>query len=304
MAKRRARGRDISGVLLLDKPKGPTSNAVLQQVKHLFFAQKAGHTGSLDPIATGLLPICFGKATRLSMFLLEADKSYRVTAKLGVTTTTADCEGEVLEERPVPTLTSDRIEESLARYTGKILQTPPMHSAVKVAGKPLYKYAHAGEEIAREARPVTIYQLNLVEQVSETELVLDVFCSKGTYIRTLVEDIGNDLGCGAHVTALSRTGLAEFTLADSISLEKLESLKDLDDGFVALNAHVHPSDYMLRFLSALELDVNEHYYLRHGQPIRIASAPKSGLVRLYAADAFVGVGQILDDGRVAPKRLM
>ena len=223
MARRRKRGRNISGVLLLDKPAGITSNAALQVVKRLFDANKAGHTGSLDPLATGMLPICLGEATKISGFLLSADKCYRAVCKLGVTTNSGDADGEVLQQRPVENINEARVREVLMNFMGDGKQIPPMHSAIKRQGVPLYKLAHQGIEVEREARDITIHSLDLV-RLEGDELEIDVCCSKGTYIRTLAEDIGEELGCGAHISALRRTGVGAL---DNIEMHTLDSLTAL-----------------------------------------------------------------------------
>jgi tRNA pseudouridine55 synthase len=217
MGRRRSTGRKVNGILLLDKPLGITSNDALQRVKHLFRARKAGHTGSLDPLATGLLPICLGEATKISAFLLDADKRYRVKVKLGVTTTTADAEGEVLEEKPITGVDQARIEAALESFRGEIDQLPPMYSAIKHKGERLYNLARQGIEVEREPRRITIHSLVLLDWQAP-EFSLDVHCSKGTYVRTLAEDIGNVLGCGAHVTALHRSGVGPFGDAQMVSM--------------------------------------------------------------------------------------
>lgn len=220
MGRRRKRGRDITGILLLDKPTDITSNKALQQAKFLYFAAKAGHTGALDPIATGVLPICFGEATKFSQYLLNADKKYRVTAKLGEKTTTADREGEVIESKPVD-VTEEQLVKVLQQFKGTISQVPSMYSALKKDGVPLYKLARKGIEVERDAREVDIYSLELVT-FSDDEFVLDVHCSKGTYVRNLVEDIGDELGCGAHVLELRRTAVGDFNLGQTVTLAHLE----------------------------------------------------------------------------------
>src|SRR5579862_9142002 len=215
--------RQIHGILLLDKPLGMTSNAALQKVKRLFNAKKAGHTGSLDPLATGMLPICFGEATKFSQFLLESDKCYQVEAKLGVKTRTGDAEGEVIAVKPVMDLTCERLEAVLSQFVGQIQQIPPMYSALKIQGKPLYELARQGIEIPREARSVQIYRLQLIDFQAET-LKFEVQCSKGTYVRTLVEDIGELLGCGAHVSALRRTVVLPYNEIKMYTLDALEEI--------------------------------------------------------------------------------
>ena len=303
MARRRSKGRPISGILLLDKPVGLTSNAALQQVKRLFRAAKAGHTGNLDPLASGLLPICFGEATKFSAFLLDSDKRYRGTCKLGVTTSSADAEGEVLERKPVGDYSRAEVEAVLGKFLGEIEQVPPMHSAIKVNGQPLYKLAHQGKEIAREPRRITIHSLDLISLEGD-ELELDVHCSKGTYIRTLAEDIGRELGCGAHLSALRRTAAGPFSIERAVSLAELEHLAE--DGLAALDRCLLPVEAALGDWPEIVLTDNTAYYLQQGQAVQIARAPTSGLVRLFVGDEhrFIGVGRILGDGRVAPQRLV
>jgi len=298
----RNRGRDISGVLLLDKPLGLSSNKALQEVKNLLFARKAGHTGSLDPLATGLLAICFGEATKVANYIFDADKHYRATAKLGQTTTTGDLEGDILDEKPVPEFDQAQLESILDAFTGEIMQVPPMYSALKHKGEPLYKLARQGIEIEREPRPVTIYSLKLVEFSSDT-FTVDVVCSRGTYIRTLLEDIGLKMGCGAHVTALRRTALGPFDEDDMVTMDVLRDAEQNDR--VALNNYVRPMEQALVHWPAVKLSPDAAYYLRQGQPVIVPKAPTSGWVRLQTDESgFIGVGHILDDGRVAPKRLL
>ncbi|MDZ7662680.1 tRNA pseudouridine(55) synthase TruB [Thiohalophilus sp.] len=303
MARRRPQGRPVNGILLLDKPVGLTSNAALQQVKRLFKAAKAGHTGNLDPLASGLLPLCFGEATKFSAFLLDSDKHYIGTCKLGVTTTSADAEGEVLERKPVGHYGRAEVETVLAGFVGDIEQIPPMHSAIKVNGQPLYKLAHQGKEIAREPRRITLYALELVS-LDGDELVLDVRCSKGTYVRTLAEDIGRQLGCGAHLSALRRSGAGPFSIEQAVALNELERLAE--SGLAALDQALLPVEAALGDWPQLVLTDNTAYYLRQGQAVQIPQAPTSGLVRLFVGDQhrFIGVGRVLADGRVAPQRLV
>lgn len=302
MGRRRTSGRKVTGVLLLDKPIGMTSNAALQKVKRLFRARKAGHTGSLDPLASGLLPICMGEATKISSFLLNADKRYRTEVTLGVKTTTADAEGEVLETRPVGELTSDAVEQVLDRFRGQIEQVPPMHSAIKVQGEPLYKLAHQGIEVERQPRAVTIYQLDLLALEAD-RLVLDIRCSKGTYVRTLAEDIGEALGCGGHVSALRRTEVGHFSLDSAVTMERLEA--DREGGPEALDVHLLPTESVVDNWPDVRLSDDAAYYLRMGQAVLVPRAPTEGWVRLYEnRGGFMGVGEVLDDGRVAPKRLL
>ena len=302
MAKRKPKGRNISGIVLLDKPIGMTSNAALQTVKRLFNASKAGHTGSLDPLATGLLPLCLGEATKISGFLLDADKHYIATCKLGINTTTADAEGEIISTRPVPSLDQARIEQVLEQFRGQISQIPPMHSAIKQNGQPLYKLAHQGIEVERKPRDVHIYSLNLIRHNGD-ELEIAIHCSKGTYIRTLAEDIGEVLGCGAHLIGLRRTGSGPFSLEQAVSIETLQI--KAEQGSAALDTLLFPIENALLDWPTVKLSEDSAYYLQQGQAIQIARAPTSGLVCLFKGeDVFLGIGQILDDGRVAPKRLL
>lgn len=301
---RRKKGRNISGILLLDKPAGITSNGALQRVKSLFFAQKAGHTGSLDPIATGILPICLGEATKFSGFLLNADKSYLAECQLGVVTRSGDIEGEVVSERPVEGVTEEKIKAALLQFEGDIQQIPPMHSAIKVNGQPLYKLAHQGIEVEREPREVTIYDLEFVSYDADQEkAVICVHCSKGTYVRTLVEDIGEVLGCGAHVTALRRTTLGPYLEQDLFTLEQLEQMYE-EDKF-SMDQHLLSLDSAVEDYESVTLDADSSYYVRQGQPVQISGVPDEGWVRIYnESDEFMGVGEIDQDGRVAPRRLV
>lgn len=303
MARRRKRGRNISGVLLLDKPVGMTSNAALQVVKRLYDANKAGHTGSLDPLATGMLPICLGEATKISGFLLSADKCYRAVCKLGVTTNSGDADGEVLEESPVGALDDARIQEVLMNFMGDSKQVPPMHSAIKRQGVPLYKLAHQGIEVEREARDITIHSLDLV-RFGGDELEIDVCCSKGTYIRTLAEDIGKELGCGAHISALRRTGIGAL---DHIEMHTLDSLTALAEqqGNEALDRILLPTEAALPDWPEVQLSDDASFYLCQGQPVFVPRLKDRGWVRLFGVNKrFLGLGTVLDDGRVAPKRLL
>ena len=302
MGRRRKSGRNVRGILLLDKPLGITSNSALQDVKRIFKAQKAGHTGSLDPLADGLLPICFGAATKVSAFLLDADKHYLVRVKLGVTTATADAEGEVLETKPVDGITESDIQKVVAEFKGDIQQIPPMYSALKHKGERLYKLARDGIEVEREPRQVTIHNITM-QGYSEPEFDLDVHCSKGTYIRTLAEDIGKKLGCGAHVTALRRTGVGPYGADSMVSMEQIEQLSD--DGFSSLDELLLPIDSALAGWPEVKLTPDGSFYLKQGQPVLVPNAPTEGMVRIYDANgSFMGAGEILDDGRVAPRRMM
>lgn len=303
MGRRRNRGRNISGVLLLDKPIGMTSNKALQEVKFLFKAAKAGHTGSLDPLATGLLPICFGEATKLSAFLLDADKHYRVRVKLGETTTTADAEGEVVEKIDPSGVSEQDLRAVMGDFLGEQQQLPPMYSAIKHQGERLYKLARQGVEVERETRTIHIRSLDLLS-FELPEFELDVHCSKGTYVRTLAEDIGKRLGCGAHVIGLRRTGVGPYDDQSMVTLEQVQSAF-ADKRFQEMDEWMLPLESALAEWPEVNLTADAAFYLQQGQPILVPNAPTSGWVRLYANQSdFLGVGQILDDGRVAPKRLM
>jgi tRNA pseudouridine55 synthase len=302
--RQKMRGRPVHGILLLDKPVGVTSNGALQEVKRLFKARKAGHTGNLDPLASGLLPVCFGEATKISAFLLDADKYYEGVCRLGERTSTGDAEGEVVDHRPVEAVDEARAREVLARFTGEIEQIPPMHSAIKHKGKPLYKLAHQGLEVERKPRRVHIHELTLVS-LNGNELAFRVHCSKGTYIRTLAEDIGEVLGCGAHLSALRRTGVGPFSIEDAVSLDQVRVLAEEEGALEALDQFLLPVDQALAHWPAVQLTENSAYYIRQGQPVQVPQAPTSGWVRLFTSgECFIGVGHILDDGRVAPKRLL
>nr|WP_202119635.1 tRNA pseudouridine(55) synthase TruB [Pseudomonas otitidis] len=294
--------RDVSGILILDKPRGMSSNQALQKVRWLLNAEKAGHTGSLDPLATGVLPLCFGEATKFSQYLLDADKGYETVAQLGVTTTTGDAEGEVLERRDV-TVGRDELEAALGRFRGEIQQVPPMYSALKKDGQPLYKLARAGEVVEREARSVTIARLELLA-FDSTKATLSVSCSKGTYIRTLVEDLGRVLGCGGHVAELRRTQAGPFNLSQAISLEELEKAH-AEGGNEALDRFLLPSDSGLEHWPLVQLSEHSAYYWLHGQPVRAPEAPKFGMLRVQDhTGRFIGIGEVSDDGRIAPRRLI
>ena len=304
----RKRGRQVDGILILDKPAGVTSNGALQMAKRLFDANKAGHTGSLDPLATGLLPLCFGEATKFSQFLLDANKQYRARIKLGVTTDSADADGKVLHEAPVPVLNAALLEAAVAQFRGEIEQTPPMYSALKVNGQPLYKLARQGIEIERQARPVTIFKLE-VEDFSADEVVLNITCSKGTYVRTLAEDLVKVLGCGAHVVGLRRLASGPFSLAQALTLEELEGLLQIK-GFDGLDRSLLPVAEIVSDWPALEVPDMTAAFFKQGQAVQIAKAPTAGWVRIFSeatanrALEFLGVGEILEDGRVTPKRLV
>lgn len=300
MGQRRRHGREVNGILLLDKVPGVTSNGALQDVKRLFQARKAGHTGSLDPLASGLLPICFGEATKLSGFLLNQDKRYEVLVRLGVTTSTADAEGEVLERRPVPPLDAAAVEAVLARFRGEIEQVPPMYSALKHQGQRLYELARQGVEVERAARPVTIHELRLLAMEADT-LSISVHCSKGTYVRTLAEDIGAALGCGAHVGALRRTQVGgAYSVAEAKTVTQLQAMSDEERLACLLSV-----DHALQDMPSVSLGEELCFFLRKGQPVFVPKAPTSGWLRLYdKRGVLLGVGELLDDGKVAPRRLL
>ena len=299
---KRKNGRNINGVLLLDKPLGITSNDALQRVKRLFKANKAGHTGSLDKMATGLLPICFGEATKFAGYLLESDKHYRAVCRLGVETTTGDEEGDVVEEKPVPNLSNSQIEMVLEKFRGNIEQIPPMFSALKHKGQRLYKLAHQGIEVERPPRALTIHELTLIAHEG-VFLSLDVRCSKGTYIRTLAQDIGRELGCCGCVHELRRIGTGPFVEQEMIGLDELEALAG--HGLEVLDEKIQGIDMVLKQLPQIELTIEVADYLCDGQAVIVPHAPTSGLLRIYNKQGgFLGLGEVLDDGRVAPKRLV
>ncbi len=301
MAKRSRKGRNVNGILLLDKDGGLTSNDSLQQVKRLFQAAKAGHTGNLDPLATGVLPLCLGEATKISQFLLDADKRYRVSIRLGQRTTTADAEGEVISERPVPDCSRERLEAVLTEFVGEIEQVPPMYSAVKYNGTPLYKLARAGEEIERKSRTVHIHQLALID-FDASGLTVDVYCSKGTYIRTLADDIGEVLECGGHVSALRRTQSGAFTEDECVTMADLRERHE-QGGLEAIDALLRPADSAVANLPEVVMPDVTASYVKQGQPVLVRHLPTEGLVRMYDQERFLGIGAILDDGRMAPRRL-
>ena len=302
MAKRRSKGRDVHGIILLDKPGGLSSNQALQKVKRIFDARKAGHTGSLDPLATGMLPICLGEATKISGYLLNADKRYTATCKLGVRTDSADADGNVIATRAVPDLTETDITQVLAQFTGELQQIPPMHSALKRDGVPLYKLAHQGIEIEREARTITVYRLALLNYRDDT-LEIDVYCSKGTYVRTLVDDIGETLGCGAHITALRRLQVDPFEGKRMYTLEELNTLQE--QGVMALDETLLTMEAGIANWPEVKLTADAAFYLRQGQAVFVPQVKTSGYLRLHdPSGTFLGIGMMLDDGRIAPKRLM
>jgi len=301
MSRRNRKGRDINGVILLDKASGNSSNFALQQVKRLFFAKKAGHTGSLDPLASGLLPICLGQATKVAQFLLDDDKRYFVRGKLGQVSDTGDAEGEITVFGSTEGVSEAGVANVLPEFLGSIKQVPPMYSALKRDGKPLYELARQGIEVEREARPVTIHEINFLG-LEDDVLSLDVACSKGTYIRTLVEDIGKVLGCGAHVIELRRTGFAHFDLTDSISFEQLEALKD--DDFEALDALILGADTMLPNFSSVLLNAEQTNDIKLGRKIQYGDYTEVQKLKLFDENQqFLGIGESSLEGEVLPKRL-
>ena len=288
--------KQVDGVLLLDKPSGLTSNDALQKARRLFSAAKGGHTGTLDPLASGLLPLCFGEATKFSADLFDADKTYEAVLKLGTTTDTGDAEGQVTATAAV-NVEKAQILEVLPRFAGDILQVPPMHSALKRDGRPLYELARQGIEVERQPRAVTIHRIDLLD-FSGDNLSLRVSCSKGTYIRVLAADIGAALGCGAHLTALRRTRVADLTLASSVGLADLQAMDE-----TARLAYLQPVDSLLQSLERLELVGQAAQRFSHGNPVELP-AGLLGKIRVYAGDRLLGVGEPGADGRLWPKRLV
>ncbi len=286
-------------MLLLDKPVGLTSNQALQTVKRLLNACKAGHTGSLDPIATGLLPLFFGEATKLTQFLLNADKRYWTVFQLGVSTTTFDSEGETTATRPVTAARRD-IERALQRFHGEIEQIPPMYSAIKHHGEALYKLARAGVEVEREPRRVTVHEIKVLE-FQDNRLTLEIACSKGTYVRSLAQDLGEVLGCGAHVVELRRLAIGDVDIEKAVSLDRLQALEAPEERAQLLQ----PVDSVLLTVPDVHLTPLAAHYLKQGQSVSARHGFAPGWVRLYEGDSrFLGMGQVLDDGRVAPRRLL
>ncbi|MBC3219530.1 tRNA pseudouridine(55) synthase TruB [Serratia fonticola] len=309
MSRPRRRGRDIHGVLLLDKPQGLSSNDALQKVKRIYNANRAGHTGALDPLATGMLPICLGEATKFSQYLLDSDKRYRVIARLGQRTDTSDADGQIVQERPV-NFTQAQLDTALDTFRGNIQQVPSMYSALKYQGKKLYEYARQGIEVPREARSITVYQLQFIRWEGD-ELELEIHCSKGTYIRTITDDLGELLGCGAHVIYLRRLQVAKYPIARMVTLEQLNALVEQ-----AQEQSIAPSELLDPLLMPMDSPAEDFPevnllpavagYVKQGQPVQAAGAPASGLVRITEGEErkFIGIGEIADDGRVAPRRLV
>ncbi|HEA3272468.1 TPA: tRNA pseudouridine(55) synthase TruB [Pasteurella multocida] len=303
MAKPRKRGRDIDGVFLLDKPQGMSSNDIMQKVKRVFQANKAGHTGALDPLATGMLPICLGEATKFSQFLLDADKRYQVTAKLGERTDTSDAEGQVVETRDVQVDVQD-ILAALPHFRGDLMQVPTMFSALKHQGKPLYEYARAGITVEREARPITIFDLQFITY-DAPYLTLEVHCSKGTYIRTLVDDLGEYLGCGAHVTVLRRTAVANYPVEAMMDWDTLQVLAAQQD-LALLDQHLLPTDSAVSALPALHLNQEQSKAISFGQRVKFDNPTQlTGQVRLFSdTQQFLGVALVDEHNVIRPQRLI
>lgn len=307
MSARRRKGRPLSGALVLDKPQGWTSGLAVQRVKRLFGASKVGHTGSLDQLATGVLPLCFGEATKLSGFLLNSDKSYEVRIRLGVRTDSGDAEGKVIATRELASFDVDeaKVEAALDQFRGSISQVPPMYSAVKREGQPLYKLARKGIEVEREPRTVEIYKNELVEFTGE-EVALAIDCSKGTYIRAIADELGELLGCGAHVIALRRSKAGPFGLDDCVAYDTLRERKSASDD--ALLEMLRPSASVVQAFPRVSLTNASLWHVRHGQPVMVPHAPSRGWVRMHedglGDNGFVGVGEVLEDGRIAPRRMI
>ena len=310
MGRRPKWGRPVSGVLLLNKPAGISANDALQKAKRLFFANRAGHTGALDPLATGVLPICFGEATKFSQYLLDADKRYRSTFCFGMTTASGDADGDVTATADASGLTEKAVLEAMNAFRGRIKQVPSMYSALKHKGQPLYKLARQGLEVEREAREVEIFEYELLNFIpgAQPRAEVEVHCSKGTYIRSLAEDLGQALGVGAYVEQLHRSAAGPFDEADAITLDELAEERGEDRAEV-LDHHLLPADAPASGLPKLILPDNTGYYVRQGQPVmdlQVYRIGKEGdMVRLFLESGdFLGVGEITDDGCVAPRRLV
>lgn len=306
---RRSKGRLVDGIVLLDKPTGESSNHVLQRVKRIYNAAKAGHTGALDPLATGMLPICLGEATKFSSHLLDADKRYTVTAKLGERTDTSDSDGEVVQVRDVD-VTDAQLQQALAGFRGETMQVPSMYSALKYQGKPLYKYAREGKVVPREARPIKVYELNFISLVND-ELTLDIHCSKGTYIRTIIDDLGEILGCGAHVIMLRRTAVAGYPYEKMVTFTQLEALLDTAQQQdiapkLLLDPLLLPMDTAVADLPEINVLDDAASYLMNGNPVQANGLKPDVLVRITCGQTrqFVGIGKMNDKGLLAPKRLI
>lgn len=294
--------RNVNGILLLDKPNGASSNEILQVVKRFYCANKAGHTGSLDPLATGMLPICFGDATKFSQFLLEANKSYMVTGKLGETTQSQDSESPVLVKKEAGHIDFNAIEEILPKFRGKIMQLPPMHSAIKHKGQPLYKLARQGITIERAPREITVYDIKLLN-LNNDLLELEIKCSKGTYVRTIIADIGDILGVGAHVVALRRLTVEPYDSNRMVSIDQIKELATKND-YAALDKLLLPIDSMLISMPQIVLTQDMFFYMQQGQAVLVPGAPNSGLVKMFSKSGkFLGVGEVTSDNKITPRKM-
>jgi len=309
MSRPRRRGRDVHGVFLLDKQQGASSNDVLQKVKRLFNANKAGHTGALDPLATGMLPICLGEATKFSQYLLDSDKRYRVIARLGERTDTSDADGNLIETRPV-TFSQHELDAALESFRGDTMQVPTMFSALKYQGRKLYEYAREGVTVPREARPITVFELQFIRWEGN-ELELEIHVSKGTYIRTIIDDLGEKLGCGAHVIMLRRLQVARYPIEKMMTLEQLQALAATvtaaeTPDYAPLDALLLPMDSPAEDFPVVNLPSSVAAFFKQGMPVQAADVPQQGLVRVTEGDErkFIGMAEIADDGRVAPRRLV
>ena len=302
MVRKRCNGRNINGIVLLDKATGHSSNYALQRVKRLLNANKAGHTGSLDPLATGVLPLCLGEATKISQFLLEADKRYLVQVVLGERTDSGDSDGVTLKLQKRIDVEYEALVVALKKFEGEIQQLPPMHSALKHNGVPLYKFARKGVNVERKLRQVTIHRIILLN--FENNIVdIDVTCSKGTYIRTLADDLGETLGCGAHVGQLRRIQAGRFTIDNCVKLDDLEAIEELR-GLDALDELLIPMDQAITEMPQVLLESKKAKQIKSGQAVLLDEAPGRGLVRLYEDKSFIGIGVINVEGKVAPRRLV
>lgn len=310
MSAPRSKRRDIDGILIFDKPLGMSSNAALQKVRWLFNASKGGHTGSLDPLASGVLPLCLGEATKFSQYLLDADKRYRSTFCLGITTETGDADGATVAEADASGIDRQQVEAALERFRGEIEQVPSMYSAIKHQGQPLYKLAREGKTVERKVRRVQVYSIELLDfrPGNPAEVDVDIHCSKGTYVRTIAEDLGQLLGCGAHVTYLHRTAVGPFVIDDAVSLDELQEERG-DQRAEVLDHHLHPVDAAIETMPGMSLPEQSAFYFRQGQAVmdpRVYQIGREGdKVRIFSdAGDFLGVAEITDDGRVAPRRLV
>lgn len=303
MSKPRKKGRDIHGVFLLDKPQGMSSNDILQKVKRIYQANKAGHTGALDPLATGMLPICLGEATKFSQFLLDSDKRYLVTAKLGERTDTSDAEGQIVQTRPM-NIKLEQIYPALDKFRGNLMQVPTMFSALKHQGKPLYEYARQGITVERDARPITIFELKFIDYQAPY-LTLEVHCSKGTYIRTLIDDLGEELGCGAHVTMLRRIAVANYPQNAMLSYEQLQQLAESQD-LAQLDQYLLPMDSAVSQLPSLKLNEQQSQAVSFGQRLKFDNPNQlQGQIRLFShQNQFLGIAEIQQDNVIRPMRMV